>query len=329
MMSNLFFTLIVTILLIGCTTQQQEETQGEVTNTNSSNVPSTKESILLSDSSLNFRDSMIVARAMLDSLRLMHQNQKRAAYEALQEREKQVADSLFQIEKALFDDFYAVYQLNDKVVGIVVNKMEGRGYFWREPAFDLFYRDTLPSQTLEERKKESFYAHTVFPMFKNTAVTVNYNSLLNQPFYVYSTEGRSKTFVKNVLFVSEECIPGSFIFLELEMSNIKGRGLYATTQKYELEYGDYEEASIKYNVHQKPWRECDFEEDSKYLKILAKYKGYYLGYREEMDYEDDTRIIPYRKIFDFGECANKKYCEMQFFKTLKYSAIDMYGCPCD
>jgi len=267
---------------------------------------------------------LFVGSMSMQSCTSMEEKKKVVAVENVIPSEKPIADANIIEEdnlddpespKGTFNDFYGVYEFEEGVYGITFYRIGQR------KGLDIYPYFSMSPTKLEKKVR---YPNTILPLYEDVELTAEYNAFIQDTFYVYSKTGVSTAIVKKVLFPIDEC-RGGFGVLELETTTKEDQLLFASKKKLDLDYGTYPTIEQRYNNHQDSIQECEFEEDTKHIKVFAKYDGYYLGYRNEDNFRDATRIIPYRHIFNFEEYKNT----LQFCKTAKFSLIDMYGCSCD
>ncbi len=224
-------------------------------------------------------------------------------------------DSSFYANNTMFDDFYGVYQFNDKINGIVILDESEDSLDYSNVTIDsYFYTDNK----LDEKP---YFSNTFVTLFQNRNVTKKYNHYLNKLFYIYYERGFAEAKITKVLFHPDECSE-NFAVLIFD-TNIKklGKPIFASKTKLKLTYGEFLKEQIQKNLTTDTkalWADCGFVNDSGHIKLFAKYKGYYFGYRNDNDITD-IDIDPYRQIMRFD---NGK--EIIYFS----SYLDLFGCPC-
>lgn len=304
-MPKFLFFFFISMLMMSCYSSSDKTTENSAPVTQES--PIEKSAPLIRNNSIKENDSIVEKERF----------GRMAKAEELRRDSFRILDSIFIMErraqrylpKPKYEDkqpFYGVYEFEDNVFGINVYSIDGRGGIKH-------YYELLEG----ERRDKVVYPNAFLPLFKDTSITWKYNYLIGEGFYVYSEKARTRVVVKDILFPADESI-GGFVALMIDVPKDFGKPLFASREKLNPTFGNYKKETDLYNkyIDIAP-RECQFETDDLHIKIFAKLKDSYWGYRNN-NYKKD--IIPYRYEVKFK--GNEA-------KVINRCLIDMYMCSSD
>ncbi len=271
-------------------------------------LESTAKTLSVNDNGLKIKGKWVIIKN--DSV----SNSKSYVFDGYLKSSKEIEGmytSIFNKNK-LFSALYGAYEFNDNVSGIVL-LVEDDALLKNIPLEEqnTYFEGDTNARKIHVKGFENLY--------KNHVITKDYNHYVGETFHVYFEKGMQKITVKDVLFHIDECSE-SYVVLTFNNNYFHyGPPLLASKRKIPFEFGNFKSATFKRNyfMDMMIWDDCVFHEDNQHLKVFAKYKNYYVGYRDLVAFKINRE--PYRQIFHY---TNNKL-QIDFSNSL-----DLFGCPC-
>jgi hypothetical protein len=227
--------------------------------------------------------------------------------------------------------FYPVYELSPKTTAFVINAWEqGAPRGFMDTLFDKFYpkkssADVYACKSCVPKKWKLFDTSGIYKLIKSDALEKEARRYIDSAFYVYGTNGYTRSGIKSIAIGLDECRTNIFAFC-LDNDSLKsiGHPVFCSTRLIPLHYGsnykEVEKGLDSYFASQK----ADYS-DSMKTKIIGNLGDFYFGYHDDFiwgrNFDQSKCRFPGRAVW----LVEKKNYLGGFWNE----DLDLFGTECD
>jgi hypothetical protein len=182
---------------------------------------------------------------------------------------------------------YPVYELSPKTTAVVISINNSGVRNSLDSLLEKFYPQKYTADNMYHcrscvpKKWKLFDTSGIYKLIKNDALEKEARKYLDTVFYVYGTDGYTRSRIKNIAVGLEECITNVFAFcLDNDSLRSIGHPVFCSTKFIPLNYGkNYKEVEKGLNSYFASMP-GDYS-DSLKTKIFGNVDDYYFGYHDD------------------------------------------------